>query len=469
MSQAQNRHYFIFFSIFFVVCSPFLVFLSFGYDVNLRDQNIAPTLTMKIDSLPKNALIRAKNETKGTTPTELTSQDQSPFNLTISLPNYLNENFLITAEDGKNSAIDLRNLFLLPKNGEPVKQNNKTLNNEYEVLDFLSKDQLITSSATGIEVRDFGVGGLVNNPLYISEREIFGVKTAEKLFIEQSTIEFLKNDRSKWQKLSEGNFIKKDYMLQKKADFWLINDISKEFLNGIKKIIKVDFANYLVLDKQANLWLWDGQTSKFLDSGFDSIDKTSSPEDVWLVRSNSIYKIKNSSFLNPFFDWKSSLYLKSDLINSNDSEFKVAPLFQGLGILVGKKIFYVPDFATNSWSILSNDAKNFYTDSDSVFWLDSSNYPNFYNFFTYQRYVFKQIPLEYTDIIYLKEWNRVMLYSETKVASIWFNKEIYQPNILEYSAQEWIDGSKCVPRVVEKVQYCIKDGDLILYKNNSIF
>lgn len=469
MSQVQNRHYFIFFSIFFVVCSPFLVFLSFGYDVNLRDQNINSTLTMKIDSLPKNALIRTRNETKGTTPTELTSQDKSPFNISISLPNYLNENFLVASEEGKNSAIDLRNLFLLPKNGESLKLYNKALNNEYEVLDFVSKDQLIANTTNGLEIRDFGVGGFVNNPLFISEREIFGVKSAEKLFIEKSTVEFLKNDRSKWQRLSEGNYIKKDYILQKKADFWLIKDISKTFPNGIKKIVKLDFANYAVLDNLKNLWIWDGQITKFIDNGFDSIDITSSPEDVWLVRNNSIFKVQNSSLLNPSFDWKSALYLKSDLINSTDGEFKVAPLFQGIGILVGKKIFYVPDFAADSWSILSNDAKNFFTDSDSVFWLDSNNYPNFYNFFTYQRYVFKQIPIEYTDIVYLKEWNRIMLYSETKVASIWFNKEIYQPNILEYSTQEWIDDSKCVPRVVEKVQYCIKDGDLILYKNNSIF
>jgi hypothetical protein len=469
MSQVQNRHYFIFFSIFFVVCSPFLVFLSFGYDINLKDQNISSTLTMKIDSLPKNALIKARNEAKGTTPTELSSQDQSPFNLSVSLPNYLSENFLISPERGRNSTVDLKNLLLLPKNGELLKLYNKSTNNDYEVLDFVSKDQVIVNVANGLEVRDFGVGGFVNNPVFISERDVFGVKSPEKLFIEKSTVEFLKKDKSKWQKLSDGNFIKLNYMLQKKADFWLIKDISNIFPNGIKKIIKLDSINYIVLDKLKNLWTWDGQLSKFIENGFDSIESTSSPENIWLVRNNSIYKIQNNSFLNPTFDWKSALYLKSELINTIDGEFKVAPLFQGIGILVGKKIFYVPDFATDSWSILSNDAKSFFTDSDSVFWLDSNNYPNFYNFFTTQRYIFKQIPAEYTEIFYLKEWNRIMLYSESKVASIWFNKEIYQPNILEYSTQEWIDGSVCIPKIVEKVQYCIKDNDLILYKNNLIF
>jgi hypothetical protein len=469
MSQVQNRHYFIFFSIFFVVCSPFLVFLSFGYDVNLRDQNISSTLTMKIDSLPKNALIKARNETKGTTPTELSSQDQSPFNLSISLPNYLTETFLISPENGKNSSVDLKNLLLLPKNGESLKLYNKTINNNYEALSFLSKDQIIANTPNGLEIRDFGVGGFVNNPMFISEREIFGVKTQEKIFIEKPTMEFLKNDKSKWQKLSDGTFIKQNYILQKKSDFWLIKDISSVFPNGIKKIIKLDSTNYIVLDKLKNLWIWDGQTSKFVDNGFDSIESTISPENIWLVRGNSIFKVQNNSLLNPSFDWKSTLYLKSDLINSADGEFKVAPLFQGIGILVGNKIIYVPDFATDSWSILANDAKSFFTDSDSVFWLDSNNYPNFYNFFTTQRYIFRQIPTEYSEIFYLKDWNRIMIYSENKVASIWFNKEINQPNILEYSTQEWIDGSVCIPKIIEKVQYCIKDNDLILYKNNLIF
>jgi hypothetical protein len=469
MNQVQNRHYFIFFSIFFVVCSPFLVFLSFGYDVNLRDQNITSTLTMKIDSLPKNALIKARNETKGTTPTELSSQDQSPFNLSIILPNYINETFLISPRGGENSSIDLKNLFLLPKNGESLKSYNKTASSDYEALNFLSKDQVIVNTTNGLEVRDFGVGGFVNNPMFISEREIFGVKTPEKIFIEKSTVEFLKTDKLKWQKLSDGNFIKQNYILQKKSDFWLIKDISSIFPNGIKKIAKLDSINYIVLDKLRNLWLWDGQTSRFIDNGFDSMEITTSPENIWLVRGNSIFKIQSSSFLNPSFDWKSTLYMKSDLISTAEGEFKVASLFQGVGILVGKKIFYIPDFAAESWSVLSNDAKSFFTDSNSVFWLDSNNYPNFYNFFTTQRYIFKQIPAEYSEIFYLKDWNRLMLYSENKVASIWFNKEIFQPNILEYSTQEWIDGSICIAKIVEKVQYCIKDNDLVLYKNNLIF
>jgi hypothetical protein len=470
MSHVQNRHYFIFFSIFFVVCSPFLVFLSFGYDVNLRDQNISSTLSMKIDSLPKNALIKVKNETKGTSPAELYSQDQSPFFLSISLPDYLSETFLLAPENGKNSSIDLKNLFLLPKKGDSLKITNKiVVNKDYEVLNFLSKDQVIAKTSIGFEIRDFGVGGFVNNPVLISEREVFGVKTAEKIFMEGPTIEFLKKDKSKWQRLSDGSFINQNYILQKKVDFWLIKDISNTFTNGIKKIIKIDSNNYLVLDKLKNLWLWDGQTTKFVDNGFDSMESTISPEYVWLVRNNSIFKVQNDSFLNAAFDWKPTIYLKSDLINVQDEEFKVAPLFQGIGFLVGKRIFYVPDFANNSWSVLSNDATNFFTVSDSVFWLDSNNYPHFYNFFTKQGYVFRQIPAEYSEIFYLKDWNRVMIYSKNKVASIWFNKEIYQPNIIEYSSQEWINDSNCLSKIVEKVQYCIKDGDLVLYKNNLIF
>lgn len=468
MSQVRNRHYFIFFSIFFVVCSPFLVFLSFGYDVNFRDQSVSNTTTVKVDTFPKNALIKVRNETKGTAPTELYSQDSDPFNITISSPKYLNENFLIAPSVAQNTSVDLRNLFLLPKDAETFKSINAN-KSDFESLIFLNKDQIITKSTDGFQIRDFGVGGFVNFPLGITEKEPEVGKPDQKLTLSKPTEEFLNNDKKEWKKLGEGVFYKNNYLLQKKSDNWLIRDIASSFSTGIKRIVKLDQNNYLVLDNSKNMWILNGKITKFVDSGFDSIFATISPEFVWILKNNSIYRLKNTDLLTQTVDWKSGLLLKSELINSNEGEIKIMPLFQGVGIQVGPKIFYVPDFATDSWILLTNNAKSFYGDNNSIFWLDSDNYPNFYNLLTLHNHIFPKISDEYTEISYFPEWNRIMFYGADKVATIWFNKEIFQPNISSYSNQDWIVGSNCFPRIIEKVQYCIRDRELSLYKNNLLF
>ncbi len=468
MSQVRNRHYFIFFAIFFVVCSPFLVFLSFGYDVNLRDQNISNTTTVKIDTFPKNALIKVRNETKGTSPTELFSQDSDPFNLIISSPNHLNEKFLIAPDQGINSSVNLKNLFLLPKENETFGFGNN-FTKDFESIAFLSKDQVMTKAEDGFQIRDFGVGGFVNNPFFVSEREVIGGKSQERLSLQKLTEDFLINNRKEWQKLGEGTFYKDNYLLQKKTDYWLINDISTNFPNGIKQLIKLNQVNYLVIDNSKNLWVWNGQTNRFIDSGFDSIFATTSPEFIWLLKNNSIYRLRYSDFGNQNIDWKAGLFLSSELININKGKFKVSTIFQGIGIQVDQKIFYVPDFATSSFSLITNNALSFFADNDSIFWLNNENFPNFYNLLTQQKHIFPQINKDYSEISYVPDWNRIMLYAPDKVGSIWFNKEIFQPNILSYSTLEWISGAGCYPRIIDKVQYCIRNKELILYKNNTIF
>jgi hypothetical protein len=465
MNEVQNRHYFIFFAIFFVACSPFLIFLSFGYDVNLRDQSISNTTTIRVDTFPKNALIKVKNETKGTSPTELYSQDSEPFDLTISSPKYLNESFLIDSSDGKNSSVDLKNLFLLPKDSEI----NNVKNKNFEPVSFLSKDQVIIRSGEELQIQDFGVGGVLNTPLFISEKEIIGGKFQEKIVLQKETQYFLTNNKKEWQKLSGDTFYNDNFLLQKKTDYWLISDISKQFTNGIKNILKLDSKNFLVLDNLRNLWNWDGVNIRFVDAGFDSIFATASPEYIWILKGNSVYRLRNSDFLSSTFDLNNSLFLTSELIELNKDKFKVAPFFQGIGIQVNQKIFYVPDFAVGSWSILTDNATNFFADNNSMFWLDGDNYINFYNFVTYQRHIFPQINKEYSEIVYSPDWSRVMLYSPDKVFTIWFNKDVAQPNILMYSMQEWIGGTNCFPKVLDKVQYCIRDKELVLYKNNLLF
>lgn len=468
MSQVRNRHYFIFFAIFFVVCSPFLVFLSFGYDVNLRDQNISNTTTVKVDTFPKNALIKVRNETKGTSPTELYSQDSSPFNLVISSPNYKSESFLIAPNQGYNSSVDLKNLVLLPTNAELTPSSNIAAK-DYESIAFLSKDQDITRTIDGFQIRDFGVGGFVNNPLFISEREFIGGKSQESFLLQKPVEESLFSNQKEWLKFGEGTFYKDNYLLQKKTNYWLIKDISINFPNGIRHIIKLDQSNYLVLDNASNLWNWNGLTTRFIDTGFDSIFGTSSPEYIWLLKNNSIFRLPYSDFASPNVDWKANMFLTSDSIKLDKGKFKVASVFQGVGIQVNQHIFYVPDFATGSFSLITNNATSFFADSNSMFWLDSYNYPNFYNFFTQQKHIFPQISKEYTELTYVPEWNRIMLYAPDRVGSIWFNKEINQPNILSYSTQEWIAGSSCLPKIMDKVQYCIRNKELVLYKNNLIF
>ena len=451
-----------------MVCSPFLVFLSFGYDVNLRDQNISNTTTIKVDTFPKSALVKVRNETKGTSPTELFSQDPDPFNLVITSPNYLSENFLIAPNQGYNSSVDLKNIVLLPANPEIFSVSGGVIK-DYESIAFLSKDQDITKTNEGFQIRDFGVGGFVNNPLFISEKEIIGGKSQESVFLQNLTVDFLINNQKEWLKLGDGAFYKDGYLLQKKADYWLIKDISTNFQNGIKHIVKLDQINYLVLDNSKNLWSWNGQINKFIDSGFDSIFSTTSPEFIWLLKSNSVFRLRYSDFVSQGVDWKAGIFFTSDLIKLDQGKFKVTSLFQGVGIQIDQKIFYVPDFATSSFSLITNDAKIFFADNNSIFWLDEDNYPYFYNFFTQQKHIFPQIGKEYSEITYLPEWSRIMLYAPDRVGSIWFNKEINQPNILSYSTQEWIAGANCYPKIIDKVQYCMRNKELILYKNNLIF
>lgn len=466
MRLQQRRNFFMIFAIFFVVCLPFLILFSLGFTFSIRDPEIKNSLSVRIQTTPSNASIYALDELKGKTPTELSIQDGQNINLKIDRKDYLSEQFSLTADANQNSFVDLSSLWLLPSSGESFEDIGSS------PVQIVSESLVIIKKREKYMVQSFGLAGYDNAPETILNELKPSAKSINDTNLNDNLTSKLLNKETFWKKISDNIYYKDSLVLHRRDGFWQLNDLESENQIKASTILRLNDRFALVLDKDQKIWLLnlENNQTRFVDESVNAIASVGQSNGIWVWRDNAIHKINPEDIINSRINWTGSILLKNGLISDEiGGKFDVQNLFQGVVVQVGKYLFYVPDYKDMQWQLLSNDVQLMATENETIFWLDSDNNLTTQNLFNgNKRYL---ITLESTpnNFGYIKDWDRLVFYYNDKVDSIWYNKEIINKGVRNYSFNNWIKDNQCFPKLINRVQYCLKDNSLVVYKNNAFF
>lgn len=453
-----------------------MILYSSGFSINNTEIN--NSITIKTDTVPRQAEILIGNKKSGDSPYELSITDSGNINFSIQKPGYVNENFLITKENNQNSFADLTNFWLLPKTSitssiskEAVASNIKSIANNQIISENQSLVEYQVGNKLSLGIMEFSIAGQVGEVQPISSSEVVGGKSIIELELNtQTKIKLLAKDQT-YKKIGNDLFFKNNILLIKKSGYWLSKDLDKVNLKP-QTIARVNSSSIIALDNDKSLWVYnfDTEQTRFIDTGFSEMKTLAVPSTIWLWRNDTIYRLEPADVLAENIVWKRYEYLKNTLLeDQNGQTFDVQNLYQGIVFQIGRYLLYVPDFKSNQWQTISSNAYSFSTMSESIFWLDDSK-----NLWTHNlnnnliRNLAQNVKL--TDkITYSDGWKRIMLYYPASVDSIWYNKDIVNNNIKSFSNQQWISNQNCYPKVVDRVQYCLENQDLRIYKNNNLF
>ena len=505
MQLQQRRNFFIIFAIFFVICLPFMVILSLGYSINTKNSQLRNSLSIKINTIPQQANITINDELKSKSPSDLSVPENQNLDLKVQLDGFATQQFKLASENDSNSMIDLSGLWLLPL------KNDKINGPDFDTISIINENLAITQSKKPIEIestvestlslsnssssassisvssasalstvttqkpsfiQSFGLSGFDSAPQLIVSQDKLNAKSNSLPQLEQSLVNKLTDKTTKWLKISNSGFFANNTLLLKREGFWQIIDLSKFNIN-VSKALKIDDNHLLFLDNQKKLWVFDSDNLdlKFIDQNVDNIISSGSPNKIWLWRYNSIFKFNPSDLLNASnFDWNKGLFLKNGLIGDEvGGVFDIQNVFQGTAIQIGKYIFYVPDYRDSQWQLLTTNTKLFATENETLFWLDNDNNLTSFNLYNNSKKLITTLPVLPESMGFVKDWNRLVFYSTNSVSSIWFNKEIVNNGVKSYYLNTWIENQQCFHKVINKAQYCVNNGNLVVYKNNLLF
>ncbi len=470
MLQRYRALIFTLFSILFVVTLPFLVVYSLGYNLNFESQTVNNSLTVSIDTIPRGAIIEA-NSVRHRTPLELKIIEDRLTKLDIDSSSFLSESVILSHSKDYNSTAKLNELWLLP-----IDETAQYELEEGRVITFLSDSQVLIQKESGYYVQGFSFGGYQGKQ--------------SKVNLNPNLINKIASDE--WSSLG------KDKFWQKEQNYFLFNNL---ILNSWElfdfKILPfevISVASYsnnqlLLLDKEGSLWLFDSLTKNFffLENNIYGLNFIDSPQSIWILSRSYIYRLlplTNSA--NPQdFDLQTFIYsgvqnifdLTKDLSLDNLEHFQVKSVFLGTVFKIGTNLIYIPDSNKNSLEFVATNVRFLGTDNSTVFWITMDNNFFAYNFFQKKMQNFESLnnflsqesikDLE-LQIFYYKPWRRIFIYSNSQIASIWYDTDILNEAIIYYKPNLWIDNKTCLSKILDNYQFCFVDNQLTTYKNNSL-
>lgn len=453
-----------------------MILYSNGFSINNTEIN--NSITIKTETVPRQADILIDQKKTAASPYELSTTDNGILNFSIQKLGFVSESFVISKESNQNSFADLTNFWLLPLTTSISSVSKEASADSFKSISnnqIISENQAIVEYQVGnrlsLGIMEFGIGGQVGEVQPISSNAVVGGKSIIELELNtQTKIKLLSKDQE-YKKIGNDLFSKNNILLIRKSGYWLSKDLDRVRLKA-QSVARINSSSVAILDNEKNLWSYnfDTEQTRFIDTGFSKMKTLSIPSTIWLWKNDTIYRLEPADILSENIIWNRFEYIKNNIIEEQNGQiFDVQNLYQGIVFQAGKYLLYVPDYKKNQWQIISSNAYSLAATNESIFWLDLDKNLWTHNFNNnLVRNLAQNVKL--TDkIAYSDGWKRIMLYYPTSVDSIWYNKDIVNNTIKKFSKQSWITNQNCFPKVVERVQYCIENQDLKIYKNNNFF
>jgi hypothetical protein len=251
-------------------------------------------------------------------------------------------------------------------------------------------------------------------------------------------------------------------------------------------VARISNSQLVFLRQDSSLWLLDIESGNFdfIDNGYLGLSFTTAPENIWLWKKDSIYRLNRGQLILETF--QPTLYFQNPILNPsqnledtkiNQISLKVRTLYQGLAVKFADKVLYLPDINRDRWLFLANNVLDISTDSNNLFWVDADGYLQTTNLFLNTRIIFGLLPENVYknrpfSIFFSNDWSRLMIYSENSIYSAWISKDATNFSLKSYNLQPWLTDNftSCFNRINNSRQFCINQSkQLEIYKNTRIF
>ena len=467
MLNQYRKNFFTIFATFFVISLPFLLIFSLGYNFDFESNQLESSLTAYIQTVPRRAEIK-NQETIYRTPVEIKINNQDFTKIDLELEGYNTEQFVFSATD-KNTALRMRNIWMLPTDSSDEFE----LPQGFEFINFLSKDYLLISKDQDLFIQNFNFGGLQSDPVDLN------IDFNESL--KDIKFEIISSDYF-WDPIQNILIYNDTQLGWQVFDFKVLpfQTTSASFLSS---------SQIVLLDSEKNLWVLNlkNKVFTFLDSNIDGMSFTGNPDMLWFLKQDSVYRLerrdKEEEINLQNLNILSNLYTKNLRIRSSSENIKeinyknfiVRNVFLGISFQIQNDLFYVEDSNKNSLKQIIDNAVIVGSASNTLFWLDTELNFRSYNLLSDTFFNFSNLTGDLKEnqdvsdfkIYYYSNWNRIMVYGDKKVYSVWFDIFNLNSSIIKYYPVKWIQNKECFNEVIRNYQFCSDGEKLFFYKNDS--
>lgn len=458
MDSKQRQAIFTIFAVFFIVLLPFIIMLSLGYGFDIKKGSVTNNLTVKIQTFPRNADVLV-GDRKFQTPAELSVPSGQQTQIKIEKENFISEDFEFASNPNQNATARIDGLWLLPSAAEAEFQTEN-------ILSILDKNYLLLDKNGTYGIANYSFAGIRDE------------------FLEISNPSKIKIQEGLWQTLLQNVFWNQEQglMLYQKNNFqWEIVDL-KIFPHSFVSAVSLNKNQVLLLNSNGDLWFLNLETKviSFVENNISGLAFTESPDMVWILQRDSIYRLErtgldpvNLDLKNFKFSNSRTIFRAADSIDRQKfNNFVTKNLFLGLVFKIGNNIVYVPDSNKESYKIITNDTKSIGTSGSSIFWLDAQNNLHTYNLLTQQERLIVLPQASFDSdakviLSYYTSWKRLFVYDQKKLFTVWIDLEINNEAILNYSPFLWLENQSCFGAINNNYQFCSQQNKLLVYKNNS--
>jgi hypothetical protein len=426
----------------------------------LEDRELRNSLTINIDSRPRLADVYSNDKLLLRSSGELRANENQLIPLSIRESGYLSEDFVVWSGENENTTARLTNLWLLPDNSVTIEEND-----DFSFINLLSRDQAILKQDNEYFVQLYSFGGLQGS------REPIVSGDGSTIISFDTT--------SRWNPINETSYWNQDteQIIINSNGTWKLYD-TRFFSFDPQSVAFVSLNELLLLDTSGMIWLWNHveETFRFIDSGFEGMAYTDIPNYIWLWNYDTIFRISPNQF-SETIQFEQFEFSSNPIINDFgiESEFVVKNVYQGIFLHIDRYLVYIPDYNKNEWFILSDDAYVANSANESVLWIDSNDTIWVANLELRRIESITQIPTissisrDDITIFYYFLWKRVMIYTPNTVYAVWYDKDILNTSIVEYKHKNWIENTLCYTELIDRYQFCLENGNLIAYRNTSIW
>ncbi len=472
----SGKFFLRFFALFFLGLSPFLTVYSLGYNLDLEQVKLTHSIDITINTIPSGATVY-NNEievvTTNVVGSKLTARDGELISLKVVKDGFLSEKFDIWGQPNQNTTARFSPLVLLPSTSEI-----KTSDDNKKLLTLIDKDNLLYLRNNQLFVQLYSFAGIRGNP--------------EPVFLASPAL-ISRIDENHWEDLFDGIYWQSssDLILHRFQGNWYLFDLRKTNLN-ILDLVRLNETSVLALDNEKKVWIINlspllnpsADLITFLIGGINGISYTRSPDNIWFWSGERIFGVPRGSVrllaqnldIYEYLRFEDFGRIARNIENQDvlESKFVVKAVHQGLAFKIDHSLYYIPDFARNQPILITSDVFAFSTASTTLIWLDNQfglyahnlnlNNRQFLGDLNLEKFNKKQI-----KITYYPKWKRVLIYSPSQVFAVWFDKDIINRSVVGYYPVLWIDNTFCKSEIVENFQFCLRDNNLISYRNTDLW
>lgn len=236
------------------------------------------------------------------------------------------------------------------------------------------------------------------------------------------------------------------------------------------------FSNYSVSTSQVENTEKTPKTKfsrQFLESGINQISMSNTS--VWIWQNSQIFRMSIEKIEN----WNPLFFAQNIAINSKCCKFKVKSFLQGNLFLFGNNLWFLPDFDKTKWILVANNVASFESFEEMIFWQDLDGFLQTNNFITKANKYLGQIPFENSQnnsekainsrLYYDQNLHRLLIYNQKETWTVWFDKSNPNAANIVYHPSKWLENQICVPKIQDRLQFCLQEENLIFYGNFRIF